>query len=295
MKIIFMFEKIIYKAKAMRVNFISDEKYLTKRFIKKLGYVPNLVKPESFNEKVTARMIFERDTLHTLLADKVAVRELIEEKIGKKFLVPLIGIYESFSDIKQTELPAQFVLKCSHDSGSAMICCNKEKFDFQAAECKLQKHLQMNMYVMKREWHYKNITARILAEEFIHLYKDEMNKLMITTCRVHCFEGQPKFIEVDVRDNECVEYSNIYDSEWRIQPFTVDMKKNSPVDLVQPPQLSKMLELSQQLNMVKGYSRVDFLLSQEDIYFSEITLTPNAGRMVIEPKEWDLKLGGFWK
>lgn len=289
-----MIDNLTYFAKVIRAYFVSDKQYLTKRFINKLGYIPNFDQPKSFNEKVTARMIFERDPLHTLLADKLAVREVISNKICSSHLVPLIGVYQSFNEIDFNRLPDRFVLKCNHDSGSAIVCNDKCQFDQRNAENKLTHHLKQNMYFRKREWHYKNIKPSILAEQYVELLIDQETKLTITTCRVHCFEGQPKFIEVDVQDSIKNEYSNIYDTSWTLQPFTVDLKSNSPAYLKKPARLSILIELSQTLCLKYGYSRIDFLISKNNIYFSEITLTPNAGRMVIEPKEWDMKLGSYW-
>lgn len=285
---------LVYTAKVIRTKFVSDRVYLTKRFINKLGYTPNFDQPKSFNEKVTARMIFEKNTLYTRLADKLAVRELISNKVGHSCLVPLIGAYKKFNEIDFKTLPNQFVLKCTHDSGSAIICKNKNQFDLKKAEKKLNDHLRMNMYFTKREWHYKNIEPQIIIEQYINLFKDPETKLTITTCRVHCFEGEPKYIEVDVQDNLGVDYSNIYDTSWVLQPFKVDLKENSPIALAQPKKLGDMIQLSEKLCFKYSYSRIDFLLSQDDLFFSEITLTPNAGRMVITPSEWDLELGSLW-
>jgi len=229
-----MIDNLTYFAKVIRAYFVSDKEYLTKRFINKLGYIPNFDQPKSFNEKVTARMIFERDPLHTLLADKLAVREVISNKICSSHLVPLIGVYQSFNEIDFSRLPDRFVLKCNHDSGSAIVCNNKCQFDQRNAQNKLTHHLKQNMYFRKREWHYKNIKPSILAEQYVELLIDEETKLTITTCRVHCFEGQPKFIEVDVQDGLKNEYSNIYDTSWTLQPFTVDLKNNSPAYLKKP-------------------------------------------------------------
>ncbi len=290
-----MFEKIIYKFKSLRVNFVSDEKYLEKRFIQKLGYIPNFNDPQSFNEKVTARMIFERDHAHTKLADKLAVREFVVNKIGETYLVPLIGIYKHCKEINFDALPDQFVLKCTHDSGSAVVCNDKRTFKFDCSKQKLKKHLNMNMYVMKREWHYRNVPAMIVAETYIDLYEDSSNIYTITTCRVHCFEGQPEFVEIDIENDASAYYSNIYDTEWNLQSFKVDLKNNSPDEISKPPQFEEMMSLAKKLCFQSGYSRIDFLLSKDSVFFSEITLTPNAGRMVIEPKEWDLKLGQYWK
>jgi len=289
-----MIHNLTYLAKVLRTYLVSDKKYLSKRFMKKLGYTPNFEQPKSFNEKVTARMIYERDPLHSQLADKLAVREVISNKICSSHLVPLIGAYKSFNEIDFNNMPNRFVLKCNHDSGSAIICTDKSQFDLRHAQSKLTRHLKQNMYFRKREWHYKNIPPSILAEQYVDLLIDQETKLTITTCRVHCFEGEPKFIEVDVQDQHKNEYSNIYDTSWVLQPFTVDLKTNSPVCLKKPARLCMVIELSQALCLKNGYSRVDFLITKDNIYFSEITLTPNAGRMIIEPKEWDMKLGSYW-
>lgn len=289
-----MLEKIIYKFKILRLHFVSDEKYLAKRFSKKLGYSPNFKQPSSFNEKVTARMIFDRDRLYTRLADKLAVREHIAAQIGESYLVPLLGTYRHCYDIDLNHLPDQFVLKCTHDSGSATVCTDKKNFQLKCAQQKLHIHLNKNMYVMKREWHYKNVPPMIMAEVFINLYKQDLYTL--STCRVHCFEGQPEFVEVDVETKEPKYYSNIYDTNWNLQPFKVDCKENAPDPIAKPDQFEEMLDLAKKLCLEKGYSRIDFLLSADKkVYFSEITLTPNAGRMVIEPKDWDFKLGQYWK
>lgn len=290
-----MYNHLTYLAKIIRTYFVSDKTYLSKRFVQKLGYLPNLYHPQSFNEKVTSRMIFERNSLHTALADKLAVRQLIEDKICTSHVVPLLGVYHRFNEINFDQLPEKFVLKCNHDSGSALVCKDKNQFDFKKAERNLTRHLKQNMYYLKREWHYKNIKPVILVEQYVELLSDPETQLTIITCRVHCFEGQPKFIEVDIQDQFKNEYSNIYDLSWTLQPFTVDLKNNSPVCLKQPVRLGMVIELSQMLCLKHGYSRVDFLITDENIYFSEITLTPNAGRMIIKPSEWDSKLGEYWQ
>ena len=282
-----------YQAKIIRTKFVSDRAYLTKRFICKLGYTPNFCSPESFNEKVTARMIFERSPLFTKFADKCAVRKLVSAKVGDAYFVPLIGIYKCIDEIDFNLLPNQFVLKCTHDSGSAMVCRDKSKFSVEAATAKIKNHLKMNMYFRKREWHYKDICPKVLVEQYVELYVDADSQSTITTCRVHCFEGRPEYLEIDVQDAQGNDYSNMYDTQWVLQPFRVDLKENSPSALAAPKQLQEIIRLSEKLCFSYGYSRVDFLLSQDHVYFSEITLPPNAGRMVITLVEWDLKLGSL--
>jgi hypothetical protein len=289
-----MLNTLIYKAKIVRSLFVSDKQYLKKRFIKKLGYVPDFNEPKTFNEKVTARMIYDRCPFYTVLADKHAVRDLVANRIGTQYLVPLLGVHHYFEDIKFDLLPQQFVLKCTHESGSAVICKKKDTLDMPHVKKKMNRSLSMNMYYRKREWHYKNITPKIMIEKYVELYVDQITQSTITTCRVHCFQGKPKFIEVDITGADGIEYSNIYNTLWELQSFTVDGKKNTPLDVKEPVEFVKMLELAEQLCFKYGYSRIDFLLTKDTVYFSEITLTQNAGRMVIEPKQWDETLGLLW-
>ncbi len=254
-----------YQAKIIRTKFVSNKAYLTKRFICKLGYTPNFCSPKSFNEKVTARMIFERSPLFTKLADKCAVRQLVSAKVGDAYFVPLIGIYKCIDEIDFNLLPNQFVLKCTHDSGSAMVCRDKSKFSVEAATAKIKNHLKMNMYFRKREWHYKDICPKVLVEEYIELYVDPTSQSSITTCRVHCFEGRPEYLEIDVQDAQGNDYSNMYDTQWTLQPFRVDLKDNSPSALAAPKQLQEIIKLSEKLCFAYGYCRVDFLLSQDHV------------------------------
>lgn len=176
-----MYNHLTYLAKIIRTYFVSDKTYLSKRFAQKLGYRPNLSHPQSFNEKVTSRMIYERDPLHTTLADKLAIRDVIEGKICPSHMVPLLGVYHCFNEINFDQLPEKFVLKCNHDNGSAMICKDKSQFDLKKAERKLTRHLKQNMYYLKREWHYKNIQPVILVEQYVELLSDQETQLTITT------------------------------------------------------------------------------------------------------------------
>lgn len=128
------------------------------------------------------------------------------------------------------------------------------------------------MYFRKREWHYKDICPKVLVEQYVELYVSA-SQLTITTCRVRCFEGRPEYLEIDVQDDQGNDYSNIYDTQWALQPFRVDLKDNSPSTIATPKQLGDIIKLSEKLCLAYGYSRVDFLLSQDHVYFSEITLT----------------------
>lgn len=285
--------KIIeYYFKQLRTIAMPDRIYLKNKFIRKLGYKPNFSAPSSFNEKINARMLYDRDPIYTRLADKIKVREYVSEKIGMQYLVPIIQHYSDPDKIDISQLPERFVLKCNHDSGSTIICLNKATFDLEKAKKKLGFHLKRNLYHVTREWHYKDIKPQIICEEYIDLF-DTQCPMIPTTCRIHCFHGKPCYAEIDISDAKGNEFINVYDTNWQLQPFTLE-DPNTPEYVEKPTQFNNMLDLAGKLANKFDYCRVDFLMSEHELLFSEMTFTPNAGRIPIKPQAWDYKLGQLW-
>ena len=286
-------KKIEYYFKKLRALLINDKCYLEKKFLKKINYRPNFEQPTSFNEKINFRMLYDRNPLYTRLADKIEVREYISQKIGDDYLVPLLKRYTNTDEIHLDELPNRFVLKCNHDSGSSIICHGKMNFDFEKAKRKLNFHLSRNLYYVTRERHYKDIPAQIICEEYIDLFTGKSRVMTPETCRIHCFSGQAHYSEIDFSDELGNEFINVYDPSWKLQLITLG-SPNTPRSVDEPALYQKMLLLAGILAEDFDYCRVDFLISDNKIYFSEITFTPNAGRTPIMPVSWDYKLGALW-
>ncbi|MTC80412.1 glycosyltransferase [Providencia stuartii] len=287
-------KKVEYLLKKLRSVVISDKLYLTNKFRKKIGYIPNFDTPKSFNEKVNYRMIYDRNPLYTQLADKLAVREYVSRKIGDQYLVPILATYNDVNEINIDKLPERFVLKCNHDSGSSVICVNKAQFNLQKAKDKLSFHLMKNLYYITRERHYKNIKAKIICESYIDLFANKNRKLIPETCRIHCFAGKPMYAEIDYSDELGNEFINIYDTQWQLQPVTFGYP-NMLEPVAEPPLFQEMLRLAQRLVSPFDYCRADFLMSEDTLYFSELTFAQNAGRTVIQPLSWDFRLGEMWQ
>lgn len=287
-------KKTEYFLKKFRALIMSDKSYLTNKFIKKLGYYPNFNAPKSFNEKVNFRMIHDRNPLHSQFADKLAVRDYVTQTIGQEHIVPILATYQHVDEIDITKLPQRFVLKCTHDSGSSIICTDKSRFDLQKAKDKLSFHLLKNLYYITRERHYKNIPAHIICEEYIDLFEQKKRKLVPETCRIHCFSGKPVYAEIDYTDEDGTEFINLYDTDWQLQPVSFGYPQMlEPVS--EPTQFREMLRLAEILVTPFDYCRADFLMAENKLYFSELTFAPNAGRTVISPLSWDFKLGELWE
>ena len=150
------------------LNWMPDKSYLSLVFRLSLGYWPDFENPKTFNEKLNWLKLYDRKPLYTQLVDKYAVREYIAEKIGEQYLIPLVGgPWNSVDEIDFDALPEQFVLKTTHDSGGVVICRDKSSFDVEAAKARLAGHLKREYFWGKREWPYKNVKPRIIAEKYM--------------------------------------------------------------------------------------------------------------------------------
>lgn len=270
------------------LRFIPDKTMLKIEYKMKIGKKLNLKNPTTFNEKLQWLKLYNRNPIYTVMADKYLVRDYIKEKIGEQYLVPIIGVYNNVKEIPFSDLPNRFVLKCTHDSGSVILCKDKNAFDFEDAKKRLKKRLKKNSFWWAREWPYKNIKPRIICEEYLEDGKNDF----LPVYKFFCFNGAPKIIQQiqnDKQENETVDY---FDTNWNrinmIQRFP-----NSKTPLGKPEKFDEMLEIAKKLSQGVPFLRIDLYIVNGSIIFSEHTFFTDAGYSIFEPEEehWDEKLG----
>ena len=234
------------------LNWMSDEAFLKRKFKLRMGYELDLDNPKTFNEKLQWLKLYDRNPLYTKLVDKYEVRKYIAEKIGEEHLIPLVGgPWNSPEEIDFDLLPDQFVLKCTHDSGGVIICKDKSKLDIPAVKAKLCKHLKRNYYWTNREWPYKDVPPRIIAEKYM---EDETGELR--DFKVFCFNGTPELVEVDY-ERFTDHQRNIYSTDWKLAEFSSLYRSNAEIDILKPQNLEEMLTIA--ANIHRGdhlFSRV---------------------------------------
>lgn len=270
---------------------LSDREYLEKKFYAMLGYSLDLSNPQTFNEKLQWLKLHDRKPEYTMMVDKYKVREYIKEKLGGEYLIPLLGVWDKAEDINFDKLPNRFVLKCNHNSGLGMyICKDKSKLtenQIKAIRKNLAKGLQQDYYLTGREWPYKNVPRKIIAEKYM---EDETGQLR--DYKFYCFNGEPKIIMIN-SDREIGKTKADYfdmDFNW------LDLKWGYEHALVKPSKpinFEKMKELAVILSKDVPELRVDFYEVNNKIYFGELTFFDGSGFDKIEPKEWDEKLGDW--
>lgn len=155
-------------------RFIPDKQYLQIMYRLRMGKKLNLDNPVTFNEKIQWLKLYDRKPIYTTMVDKYEAKKYVADIIGEEYIIPTLGIWDKFDDINFDLLPNQFVLKCTHDSGGLVIVKDKSQMDKAAARKKIEKSLKTNFFWVGREWPYKNVKPRIIAEKYMEDSNDDL-------------------------------------------------------------------------------------------------------------------------
>lgn len=281
--------RYLFNAGMGAYNHIPDDIYLKKIYKAKMGKELNLESPKTYNEKLQWLKLYDRNSAYTMMVDKYEVRKYIAEKLGEEYVIPLLGVWDSPDEIDFDSLPNQFVLKCNHNSGLGMcICRDKSKLDIKKAKRSLWRGLKQDYYLTGREWPYKDVKRRIIAEAYISDANGELNdyKLM-------CFNGKVKcsFVCSDRYTGKGL-HVTFFDRDWNMMPF----ERSYPSEregIPKPTRYEKMVELAQVLARDFPFVRVDFYEVDGQIYFGEMTFYPGGGLEAFQPESWDEELGSW--
>ncbi len=267
----------------------DDVIYIKWRWKAYMDYSLNLEDPKTFNEKLQWLKLHDRQPVYSKLVDKYEVKKCISDIIGEDHIIPTIGVYDRVEDINFDELPNQFVLKCTHDSGGIVICKDKSLLNREAAIKKLQHGLKKNYYYQNREWPYKNVTPRIIAEQYMNNVGQELDDY-----KVHNFNGEPKVILVcSDRYKESGLAEDFYSCDWEHLDISRPGLRHSAEVQKKPAELDEMLELAKKLSAGIPFVRTDFYIINHQVYFGEMTFFPACGMKPFVPREWDYKFGSY--
>ena len=271
-------------------HWLKDETYVKLAYRASIGKKLSLNNPQTFNEKLQWLKLYDRKSEYTMMADKYLVRKYIAEKLGEEYLIPLLGAWDSPEEIDFDALPNQFVLKCNHNSGLGMcICKDKSKLDIKKVKAELRKGLKQNYFSTGREWPYKNVKPRIIAEQ----YMEDRKTFELRDYKFFCFDGEVKlmFVASERQSGKEVKF-DFYDVDFNHLPFKQG-HPNSSKKIDKPEGFAKMIELSCKLSKNIPHVRVDFYEVNGKIYFGELTFSHFCGFVQFEPEEWDYTLGNW--
>ncbi len=267
---------------------MPDRLYLELMYWRAFGRPLDLRHPTRYTEKLQWQKLYDRNPLYHTLADKAEVKSHVASIIGNEHVVPTFGVWNSPGEIDWESLPERFVLKCTHDSGSTVICLDKASFDREAACRRLSEAMKKDYYRPMREWAYKGLRPRIIAEQYL--------EGEIRDYKFFCFDGEPRlmFVASDrFVPGEETKF-DFFDMDWN----RLDIRNGHP-NASEPPAepgcFGEMKRLAAELSRGIPQVRVDFYEAGGKVLFGEYTFYHWGGFMPFEPDAADMMIGSMFK
>lgn len=282
--------RFYYNSAHGKYHDMDDAEYLKKMYKARVGRELNLDNPKRISEKLQWLKLYYRRPEFTNMVDKYEVKKIVAEKIGSEYVLPTLKVWDRAEDIDVSDLPNEFVLKCTHDSGGFVICKDKSTFDVEAAKEKLGKRLKRNFFYGDREWPYKNVKPRIIAEPFV----DTLGKPESVEYKLTCFNGHVGFSTFcgGIAHDEFKKRKNDhYDRDFKPMPWWTFYEPSGEYLTEEPEFLQEMIDIAEKLSEGIPYLRVDFYRHNGQTYFGEMTFYTWGGFLIFNPDEWDEKLG----
>lgn len=268
---------------------MSGEDFLKSLYRIRMGRELNLQAPKTYTEKLQWLKLYDHRPGYTTMVDKYAVKEYVAGKIGTQYVIPLLGVWDRAEDIDFDALPERFVLKTTHDSGGIVICRDKASLDIPKARNKLAYFLRRNYYDHNREWPYKNVPHRIIAEA----YMEDTTTAELRDYKFFTFSGEPKVLYIaQGRGRGEPTVADFYDMEFNHLPFAIDHDM-ADVPPEKPACFEEMKHLAEILSEGTPQLRVDFYEVDGKVYFGEMTFFHCSGMEAFHPEEWD-RIFGDW-
>ena len=280
-------------------RWLPDATYLRLLYRFKMGHRLDLKNPQTFTEKLQWLKLYNRKPEYTTMVDKYAVKQYVANIIGDEYIIPTLGVWDKPEDIDWGSLPDQFVLKTTHGGGGGgvVICKDKATFEKTTAIPKLKESMASDIYSGLREWPYKDVPKRIIAEKFMAPEKSPAPK-DLPDYKFFCFNGEPRYCQV-IRDRHTKETIDFYDMDWNHLEFvgllppsnTADTISNGLTPVARPEHLEEMKDICRKLAKDQPFVRVDLYVIDDKQYFGELTFYPASGIGIFTPEEWNGKLG----
>ncbi len=283
---------ILFLSSKGLLSFLSDRQYIKLIYRTKFHKRIDLENPKTYNEKLQWIKLHDHQPIYKKMVDKYEVKSLVAGMIGNQYIIPTYGVWDRFDDIDFSLLPDQFVLKCTHDSNGLIICKDKSKLDLKTARKKISRCLKTDYYKLGREWPYKGIPRRIIAEK----YMVDESAVELKDYKVMCFNGEPKLIELHTGRFTDHQTQDFYDTDWNrttISQSGIDNYQINPITYPRPSTLEEMIELSRVLSKGIPHVRVDWYSVNGKLYFGELTFFDGSGLDPYDDPNDDLMLGSW--
>lgn len=265
---------------------LSDIECINKLYKKYSNHLPNIENPTTFSEKMQWMKLHYRNHLMPIVGDKYTVRDYLTDKGYEYLLNDIIAVYDDVKDINIDDLPNQFVMKASHSSGWNLVVKDKNKLYWPIWMLHFRYWLTHDIEWNGREWHYGKMKPRIICEKYL---EDKSGGLM--DYKFFCFNGEPKFLQINIDRFLPTSTQNYYDLDFHLLPFGKSLPHNPNAKIEKPTLFEEMIKVARELCKPFPYVRIDFYEANNKLYFGEFTFFPCSGMPDFIPSEWDAKVG----
>lgn len=282
-----------YRLLQQYFTWLPDKLYTQLMFRFKMGYWPNIKNPQTFNEKLQWLKLYNRKPEYTTMVDKYAVKEYVANIIGDEYVIPTLGVWDNPEDIEWDKLPKQFVLKTTHGGGNTgvVICKDKSTLNKERTILKLKNSMKQDLYRSLKEWPYKNVTKRVLAEQYI---KPDIQTNDLPDYKFFCFDGEVKALFIGTERGTGDVKFDYFDSNFNHLDL-IQVHPMSGRKLEKPANFEGLKKIAARLSKGIPQVRIDLYDVNGHIYFGEMTFTHHGGVVPFHPEKWDYEFGSWIK
>jgi hypothetical protein len=193
-------------------------------------------------------------------------------------------------DIPFDRLPNQFALKATAGCGWNILCPDRSKLNIPQSIELLRGWQKTNFFYQCREWQYKPLRSRIIAERL--MIDPQHPDRSPPDIKVFCFHGEPRVIGIST-DRRGDTRHDFFDCQWNPVDYGITTKPRCEIPPQKPGDLARMLEIARKLSAGFPFVRVDLYRHDNRIIFGEMTFSPSAGNMQLAAPGAD-ELWGSW-
>lgn len=273
-------------------SWLPDKFYLTCLFQLLMGYKLDLKSPKTFAEKCQWLKLYDRKQIYHQMVDKYDAKQLVSDLIGEEYVIPTYGVWDNVDEIDWGSLPEKFVIKPTHIGGGegVVICKNKDELDISKAKQKLLSAMKLELYSRHREWQYKGLKPRIIAEKLL----EDNTCPYLRDYKFYCFNGEPKVFYITSDKGISETRQDFFDVQGNhIELEDIHYPNNKVASPRLPNNLPIMVELARKLSANLPHMRVDLYEVENKIYFGEWTFCEGAGFATFAPEYWNKQLGDW--
>lgn len=268
------------------LRWMPDRAFIQLNYFARFHRFANLSNPTTYNEKLNWLKLHDRNPVYPTLVDKAAAKDYVRKILGPEYVIPTLGIWERFEEIPFDELPERFVLKCTHDSEGVVLVPDKAAMDRAVAEKKIREALGRNFYYIGREWPYREVQPRIIAEPFL----EDRETGELRDYKFFCFGGEPKVMFISSGRSGEGMTCDFYDMDFQ----HLDLRRkypNASKPIARPKNFEEMKECARKLTAGFPHLRADLYEVNGRVYFGELTLYTSSGFVPFHPEKWDRIFG----